>query len=613
MYPLGGPLNIILPLLLACILPSLSLGRDRRNDVVRNVNSKMEMPTYETLTSWQERRIKLRAQVRASASLFPPRAHTPLNPRYFAKMQEDGYTVETVTLETMPGFFLGGDLYRPTDGLKKHPAILHPHGHWKKGRLEDIPTYSSPRLAANLAKQGFVVFAYDMVGYNDTRQLPHDFGSQQELLWGFNPLAVQTWDSIRVVDFLQSLPDVDPDKIGVTGASGGGTQTFLLTSVDERVKAAAPVNMVSFIMQGGCVCENAPGLRVGTNNVEIVSLFAPKPLLIVSATGDWTKNVPKEEFPAVQSVYRLFNEPQNVEVVQIDAPHNYNRESREAVYAFFNKIFYNRSAAPAETDIRIEPDEKLLAWGNRDYPADIQGKVKSRADILAWWQEEARQAVAAARRPQLRYWLTHILGAEWPVHVTTIEAAGKASPGKHGGDAESAGTEYEGALSRAGMGEHIPYRFIDGKGEPALYLDPKGIASAIKSDKVQSWLKEKRPVLLIDAFQTGAAREPREPKGDSQFLTYNVSDDAARVQDVLTALRWLSTRKHGRVEIEAVNSARWWAVFAAAVSRTQVRFEFKPDEFKSTDDELITEFYVPGLQLAGGVSTAMQLVSGPRR
>ena len=592
MYPLGGPLSILLPLLMTCMLPSSGHARDRRNDVTRNVNSKMEMPVYESLSVWQERRLKLRAQVRAAASLFPPRAHTPLNPRYFGKLDEDGYTVETVALETMPGFWLGGNLYRPKDGLKKHAAILHPHGHWKKGRLEDIPTYSSPRLAANLAKQGFVVFAYDMVGYNDTRQLPHDFGSQTELLWGFNPMAVQTWDSIRVIDFLQSLPDVDEDRIGITGASGGGTQTFMLTTVDDRIKAAAPVNMVSFIMQGGCVCESAAGLRVGTNNVEIVSTFAPKPLLIVSATGDWTKNVPKEEFPAVQSVYRLFNQSQNVDVVQIDAPHNYNRESREAVYAFFNKVFSNRTGAVAEIETRIEPDEKMLAWGNKDLPADLQPQAKTRAGILAWWQEEARRAVASARRPQLRFWLSRVLGAEWPAHVTTIEATS--------------------SISRAGMGEHIPYKFIDGKGDPALYLDAKGIANAMKSDKVQAWLKGNRPVMLINAFQTGTAREPRDHT-DPQFFTYNISDDAARVQDVLTAMRWLSARKHGTVEIEAVNSARWWAVFAAALSRVPVRFDFKPDEFKSTDDALITEFYVPGLQLAGGVNTAITLATGSRR
>ena len=211
-----------------------------------------------------------------------------------------------------------------------------------RDRLENTDNYSAQRLCGNLARMGFVVFAYDMVGYNDTRQLPHEFGSEREQLWGFNPLAVQTWDSVRVVDFLASLPDVDKNRIGVTGASGGGTQTFLLTAVDERIQAAVPVNMVSFIMQGGCVCENAPGLRVATNNVEIASLFAPKPMLVISATGDWTKNVPREEFPAIQSIYELFGKKQNVEVVQIDAEHNYNRQSREAMYAFFNKVFLMR-------------------------------------------------------------------------------------------------------------------------------------------------------------------------------------------------------------------------------------------------------------------------------
>ena len=281
---------------------------------------------------------------------------------------EDGYTIEAVAIETMPGFWLGGNLYRPTNSQTRHPAIAHPHGHWKHGRLEESELCSQQRLGGNLARQGFVVFAYDMVGYNDTRQLPHEFGSEREQLWGFNPLAVQTWDSIRVVDFLQNLPDVDASRIGATGASGGGTQTFLLTAVDDRIQAAAPVNMVSFIMQGGCVCENAPGLRVGTNNVEIASLFAPKPMLLVSATGDWTKNVPREEFPAIQWIYGLFGRKENVEVVQMDAPHNYNRQSREAVYAFFNRVFLHRAGAVSEVDVKVEPDEKMLAWAGRKMP-----------------------------------------------------------------------------------------------------------------------------------------------------------------------------------------------------------------------------------------------------
>jgi dienelactone hydrolase len=582
MYPPVGLLNIILLALLACLPAAPAGAADRRNDVVLGVDSKMHMPAYSSLAAWQARRGDLRSQITLATSLYPPRTPTPLNPRYSAKLDEDGYTIEAVALETMPGFWLGGNLYRPKDGQSTHPAIVHPHGHWKHGRLENTDNYSAQRLCGNLARMGFVVFAYDMVGYNDTRQLPHDFGSEREQLWGFNPLAVQTWDSIRVVDFLASLPDVDKDRIGVTGASGGGTQTFLLTAVDDRIQAAVPVNMVSFIMQGGCVCENAPGLRVATNNVEIASLFAPKPMLLVSATGDWTRNVPREEFPAIQSIYELFGKKQNVEVVQIDAEHNYNRQSREAMYAFFNKVFLGRPGPVSEQDVKIEPDEKMLAWAASKMPDG----AKNRETLFEWWREDARRRARAGLPRERRRWLERALGAEWPAEVQAEE----------------------GVLSRPGAGDRVPFKYFEGQGAPALYVDPNGMDSALKSDKVQGWLKAKRPVLLIDAFQTGSAREPRD-RTVGQFLGYNVSDDAARVQDVLTGLSWLTARKRGAVELEADGAARWWTLFAAALSRAPVRYSVRPDEFKLSDEALVQTFYVPHLQLVGGAESALRLLN----
>ena len=236
-----------------------------------------------------------------------------------------------------PGFYLGGNLYRPRNGKAKHPGVLNPQGHWPYGRLENEPLYSAPSLGISLARQGYVVFAYDMVGYNDTIQVPHRFGSAEQRLWSFGPLGLQLWDSIRALDFLASLDDVDAADLGITGASGGGTQAFLLTAVDDRIQFASPVNMVSAIMQGGDLCENAPGLRLGTSNVEIAAMFAPKPMLLVSATGDWTHNVPREEYPAIKRIYDLYGKGDQVEVVQIDEKHNFNQPSREAVYQFFAK------------------------------------------------------------------------------------------------------------------------------------------------------------------------------------------------------------------------------------------------------------------------------------
>ena len=178
--------------------------------------------------------------------------------------------------ESLPGFFVTGNLYRPI-GDGPFPAVLSPHGHWTYGRLENTPTTSGPARAIGLARQGFVVFTYDMVGYNDSQQLPHTFGGRREHLWGLSLAGLQLWNGIRALDFLETLPYVRRDALAATGESGGGTQTFLLAAVDSRVKVAVPVNMISLHMQGGCLCENPPGLRLDTTNVEIAATIAPRP------------------------------------------------------------------------------------------------------------------------------------------------------------------------------------------------------------------------------------------------------------------------------------------------------------------------------------------------
>ena len=148
------------------------------------------------------------------------------------------------------------------------------------------------------AKLGCVVFMYDMVGYNDSKPFTHAFLNDRLRRWGYSLAGLQTWNSIRALDWLTTLPDVDPARIGCTGESGGGTQTFLLTALDDRIKVAAPVVMVSDSFQGGCVCENAAGLRLGTDNVEFAALCAPRPMMLVGATGDWTAKTMTRAFPA---------------------------------------------------------------------------------------------------------------------------------------------------------------------------------------------------------------------------------------------------------------------------------------------------------------------------
>jgi len=311
--------------------------------------------------AWKDRREEIRRRILVAAGLYPEFERPPLKPDVFGKIEAEDYTIERVALETLPGFYLTGSLYRPKGKRAPYPAIVSPHGHWKEGRYTQEDRGNLPARGITFARIGFVCFMYDMVGYGDFQQLPHKFDDPD---WGQGLLGLQTWNSLRAVDFVASLPDVDPKRIGATGASGGGTQTFILSAIDDRIACAAPVNMVAAEFQGGCTCENAPVLRIGLNNVEIAAATAPRPLLLLAATGDWTRNVPTLEAPAIRKVYLALEVPERFRAVQFDAPHNYNKDSRETVYAWMARWLQNGHQADRLEEPPVPPvkREDLAVW-----------------------------------------------------------------------------------------------------------------------------------------------------------------------------------------------------------------------------------------------------------
>ena len=590
-----------------------TLAQDARNTDIITTNTHLPLPKFDNLADWEQRRAFLRKQILVSAGLSPIPTKTPLHPQIYGKLEAKNYTIEKVLIETLPGFYLGGSLYRPRNEAAKHPAIINPHGHWPYGRLENTPDYSGPALGISLARQGYVVFAYDMVGYTDTIQLPHRFGSAEQRLWSFGPLGLQLWNSIRALDFLASLDDVDTAQLGATGASGGATQVFLLTAIDDRIQFASPVNMVSAIMQGGDLCENAPGLRIGTSNVEIAAMFAPKPMLVVSATGDWTHNVPKEEFPAIQRIYNLYGRSDQVEVIQIDAEHNFNRLSREAVYRFFSKHHPGLSSATqlTESDISVPMIQQMSALSNHPLPSDALDE----AGIVRLWRKIAQEQNEDKQDPKfLRERLRQTLAVEMPSDVV----------------ADVNGRNI--VLSRSSKKDRVPGLWIPGKGNPAIAIHPNGSAVAINTDTIKQLQKTGRPILLLDVFQTGIAKAPRlgdaevvppdanQPDhadeeasadaaaGHPKFLTFNVSIDAARVQDILTAIAY-SAKTGQSIDIYATGDAAIWATFAAAVSNISVTLHLSETPTLRSDSDYLHHFNVPGILRAGGIAATRLLNS----
>ena len=331
-------------------------------------------------SEWQQHAAHLRAAIQRGAGLYPWPQKTPLNgeifnQRTYADDAGGGYTAESVTFQSIPGYYSCCTLYRPLHpSAAKLPAILNTHGHGSPqtgGRFAE----NVQHRAATLARMGAITLSTEMFAYGDClAQLAATAHTQSDLA-----MPMQLWQNIRALDFLQSLPDVDPTKLCVTGESGGGTQTFLLTALDPRIAINVPCVMVSSYMFGGCMCESGRPIHRDADhfstNAEISSLCAPRPMLVISDGKDWTQHVPETEFPFLQKIYALNGVPDNVQNAHFPKEgHDYGPNKRFAMYKFFaQQLHLNLAAATTpdgtldESHITLEPLDTIRIW-TKDHP-----------------------------------------------------------------------------------------------------------------------------------------------------------------------------------------------------------------------------------------------------
>lgn len=309
---------------------------------------------YSNKTEWEARRDTLRKEVRERLGidkLLP--LCSKEKPEYSKIRKFDGYTVQNFRLKTANGHTVCGSIYAPTS-KGKHPLIICPNGHFSNGRYGKVQQL---RLGT-LARMGAICVDYDLWGWGESAD---EVGSKAHQ----TPEAhvMQALNGIRILDWMIQRKDVDTKRIGVNGGSGGGTQTVLLTVLDDRFTAANPVVSVSSWFDGGCPCESGMPIQLaggGTCNAELAAMFAPKPMMLVSDGGDWTSTTPELEYPYLQRIYGFYGATDKVSNIHLPKErHDFGDNKRNAVYKFFIDTFKLDASKLDESKVTIEDENAL--------------------------------------------------------------------------------------------------------------------------------------------------------------------------------------------------------------------------------------------------------------
>ncbi|MBI2842257.1 MAG: acetylxylan esterase [Armatimonadetes bacterium] len=403
------------------LLFAVSLAAEEQNprhetDVLKDAQEKKTMleKYFERMTplghlkcnskrEWDKRRLEIRKQVLQAIGLDPLPEQIPLNVQYGGILDKGDYVVKRVYWQTWPKVYASGYLYLPKKP-GKHPVILNPHGHWGNGAREDLV---QTRCIVH-AKRGYVALAVD------SQHVGHKW-----FLSGFTSIALQAWNNMRALDFLETLPEADMTRVGCTGASGGGIQTMWMMALDDRITAAVPVVGPSFFRHilspdfGHCSCNWATDLLECADEQHLLGIFVPKPVLFLTVTGDWTNRFPKEEFKEIKKLYSLYGAADRADALQWDLGHTYNQPMREAMYAFFDRWLKGQEYPNAviESQVQTETVETLKSLditppGSRgvDPVYEYASKFHAKPPVLG----SATEATAYLKR--LRSGLAKLLG-----------------------------------------------------------------------------------------------------------------------------------------------------------------------------------------------------------
>jgi dienelactone hydrolase len=472
-----------------------------------------------TADDWRKRISEARAALDAIIGPFPER--TPLNPRVLGTVRKDGYTIEKIVFESMPGFYVTNCLFIPSHRSAKAPAILYLSGH----TAEAFRHQRYQQLVLNFVSKGFIVLAMDPVGQGERLQYydpgtrkslaggstaEHSYFGKQCFLTGASAARYFTWDGIRAIDYLVSRPEVDPERIGVTGLSGGGTQTSYIAAMDNRVAAAAPSCYITSFRRllesiGPQDAEQNfnRGLLHAIDHADLLEARAPRATLVVSTTRDFFSiQGARETFSEVKAAFQALGAGEKLGMVEDDFEHGYTRKTREAIYDFFQRSLDN-PGSPTEVEVGILPSEDVTVTRTGQVSDSLGGQ-----SVFSINRAEAGKLIARLQESRSRL-ADHLVR----VKQESRRLSGFSAP------PDSPAVVFRGRYARAGY--HVEMYALRGEGESlvpllfmvpdgstrrtsVLYLHPQGkSAAAAPGGDIEQIVKRGYAVLAPDLSGTG--------------------------------------------------------------------------------------------------------------
>ncbi len=626
---------------------------DPRNGKLRSTRDSFHpWAPSKNLADWEKESDFIKKRILVSNGLWPMPSRGELKPAIYGKVDRGDYTVEKVYFASHPGHYVTGNLYRPSNLKGKVPGILCPHGHWPEGRfyhadekkakgqiekgaekLMPAAQYPVQARMVQLVRMGCVVFHYDMVGYADSRQINHTegFRTAEAGLHLQNFMGLQTFNSIRALDFLSSLSEVDTKRLAVTGSSGGGTQTFLLCAIDDRPSVAFPAVMVSTGMQGGCICENASYLRQGINNIALAAVFAPKPMAM-SGADDWTKEIETKGYPELQQIYGFYGKKEDVLAKAYPQfKHNYNYVARTMMYKWMKKYLkMEESVSTEEKEFKpLSVEEMSLFSDEKKLPADKVSPEELRQYLTKTSREKFQKMIPETKEQLDKF--KDIVKTAAQIMLCKGVPDGDLIESKAG--EPTAITEgiilVNGIVSRKDTQEQVPFSFImprEGfQNSVIIWLEDEGKSCLFKDDKtlrpeIQKLVEKGQAIISLDLYLTGewVADKPLGEKYavDQKYHGYTYCFNrpilSSRVNDVMSIIAGLykldfvyeiNLVGRGKAGVTALLAR---AIAGKYITRTIADVEgFHFQKVNKTSDEL----YLPGALKYGGIGGLGALIA----